>query len=128
MPSISTPSWARAVANRAPAGAWRFVAAVLCTILTWALAAGAAQAEPRTHTVVIENMQFMPATLAVRVGDRIVWRNDDLVPHTATTLTGRFDSGTIAHGKSWTHVAGQRGTLPYVCTFHPMMKAALVVQ
>jgi plastocyanin len=84
-------------------------------------------ANAATHTVTIENMQFSPATITVHPGDRIVWRNTDLVPHTATAR-GRFDSGAIAPGHSWTHVAPPPGRYDYVCTFHPGMKATLVVQ
>jgi plastocyanin len=85
--------------------------------------AGAAQ----THTVVIEGMQFSPQALTVQHGDRIVWQNKDLVPHTATAA-GSFDSGTIEAGKSWSYVANKAGTLAYVCTLHPTMKATLIVK
>ena len=80
-----------------------------------------------THTIRIEGMQYVPATLKVRRGDRVVWDNRDVVPHTATAK-GKFDSGHIAMGKSWSHVMGKAGRFEYVCTFHPGMKASLVVQ
>jgi plastocyanin len=80
-----------------------------------------------THTVRIEGMQFVPATITAHAGDRIVWRNEDLVPHTATAR-GRFDSGAIAPGRSWEHEVPPPGRYDYVCTFHPGMKATLVVQ
>jgi len=95
--------------------------------VTLALAAHAAWPEPRTHTVVIEGMQFSPPALTVQRGDRVVWQNKDLVPHTATAAGG-FDSGTIEAGKAWTYVAGKPGTLAYLCTLHPTMKATLIVQ
>jgi plastocyanin len=81
----------------------------------------------QTHTVRIENMQFVPPVLTVHPGDRIVWRNDDLVPHTATAA-GRFDSGVIAPGHSATRVAPRPGRYGYVCTLHPGMKGEVVVQ
>ena len=80
-----------------------------------------------THTVTIEGMKFEPATLTVKRGDRIVWQNKDVVPHTATAA-GVFDSGSIAPGKSWSTTAARAGTQPYVCRFHPGMKAEVVVQ
>lgn len=86
---------------------------------------GIVQAED--HTVRIEGMQFVPATLTVKPGDRIVWRNQDLVPHTATA-TPAFDSGAIAPGRSWTQAAGRPGRYDVVCRFHPGMKATVVVQ
>ena len=79
------------------------------------------------HVVTIEGMQFHPATVTVHPGDRVTWRNADLVPHTATAA-GRFDSGSIGAGKRWTWTAGRAGTYDYVCTFHPGMKAGIVVR
>jgi plastocyanin len=85
-------------------------------------------ANAATHTVKIEGMQFQPATITAKAGDRIVWRNADLVPHTVTAR-GRFDSGAIAPGRSWEHqVPATPGRYDYICTFHPGMKATLVVQ
>jgi plastocyanin len=84
-------------------------------------------AAAETHEVRIEGMQFTPATLAVKKGDKVVWRNADLVPHTATAA-GHFDSRTIAAGASWSYVARKPGRYGYVCTLHPGMKATLVVQ
>ena len=72
-------------------------------------------------------MRFNPETLTVHRGDRIVWRNKDLVPHTATAA-GAFDSRTIASDRSWTYVARKSGTLPYACTLHPTMKGTLKVE
>ena len=80
-----------------------------------------------THTITIEGMKFSPATVTVKAGDRIVWNNKDVVPHTATAK-GAFDSGSIAVGKSWSHAAPKPGKYDYVCTFHPGMKATLVVK
>jgi plastocyanin len=94
------------------------------------LAAAAAlpsQAQPVTHTVRIEGMQFVPATLTVRKGDRIFWQNADLVPHTATAA-GKFDSKTIAAGRSWSAEAPAPGRYDVVCTLHPGMKSVVVVQ
>ena len=85
-------------------------------------------AEGAAHTVVIENMQFTPAELSVHRGERIVWVNKDLFPHTATAASHAFDSGGIAAGSSWTYVASKAGEYAYGCTFHPTMKAILKVQ
>ncbi len=104
-----------------------------CSAGAWLLAvlASAALSTPaaaRTHTVTIENMQFTPVRLSVRAGDRIVWVNRDLFPHTVTAGDRAFDSGPIPAGGSWTYVASKRGEYPYLCTLHPTMKATLVAQ
>ena len=51
--------------------------------------------QPETHTVTMEGMRFQPEVLVVAPGDTIVWVNKDLVPHTATSKVGGFDSNTI---------------------------------
>lgn len=85
-------------------------------------------AKGAVHTVVIENMQYNPPELRVHRGERIVWVNKDLFPHTVTAAAHPFDSGSIAAGASWTYVAGKTGEYAYGCTFHPTMKGILKVQ
>ena len=93
---------------------------------------GGAEAQPpakgAVHTVVIENMQYNPPQLRVHRGDRIVWVNKDLFPHTVTAAAHAYDSGSIAANASWSYVASKAGEYPYGCTFHPTMKAILEVQ
>src|SRR4051812_5577480 len=129
MPSTSKHPWARRVADRRPAPATRWPLALAGAVIaaaTLGVAAPAFGAAAQEHTVVIEGMQFKPAALTVRRGDRVVWRNRDLVPHTATAAQA-FDSRTIEAGGSWTYTARKTGTLAYGCTFHPGMKGTLTV-
>jgi len=100
-------------------------------------AAGAARrpAHPSTSSapparelaVAIDGMRFVPATLAVRPGDRVTWVNKDLVPHTVTARDGRFDSKAIASGASFTWTASGRGHVDYACLYHPTMVATLTL-
>jgi plastocyanin len=85
-------------------------------------------AAPQTHTVTIDAMRFVPQTLTVRRGDRVVWVNKDLFPHTATATSGTFDSGSIASNASWTYVAREPGRHAYLCSLHTTMTATLTVQ
>jgi len=82
----------------------------------------------KTYTVTIEGMRFNPQTLTVHRGDRLVWINRDLFPHTATADSKAFDSGSIAPNVSWTYRARRVGEFDYGCTFHPTMRARLVVE
>jgi plastocyanin len=86
-----------------------------------------AQAAPATHRVTIDAFEFKPATLTVKQGDSVVWRNADPVPHSATAK-GTFDSGPLATGASWRYTATKKGRFDYVCTLHPTMKGVLVVE
>lgn len=84
----------------------------------------------RTHTVVIEEMKFSPAELRIHPGERVVFQNKDLVPHTATAADSKaFDSGLIDAGASWsTQVDGTPQTIRYVCLYHPTMTGRIVVE
>lgn len=90
--------------------------------------AGSAERKQVAHTVVIEDMQFSPANLTIRLGEQIVWVNKDLFPHTVTSATKAFDSGSIAANGSWSFTPRKAGAYPYMCTFHPTMKATITVQ
>jgi plastocyanin len=87
-----------------------------------------AQSTHGVHTVTVVGMKFVPDKLEVHPGDTIVWKNDDIVPHTVTATDKSFDSGAIISGKSWHHVVQKKGRLAYSCTFHPTMKGTLVVK
>lgn len=80
-----------------------------------------------TKTVVIEGMTFQPATLTVKQGDTVVWKNADLYAHTATGA-GTFDSKEIAPNGTWKFTATKKGSFPYICTLHPVMKGTLIVK
>ena len=84
--------------------------------------------KPKTHTVTMENMRFKPSNLTVTRGDTIVWVNKDLVPHTATSKAGGFDSQGIEAEKSWRFTVRKKGDFSYICTFHPTMTAMLRVK
>ena len=88
-----------------------------------------ALAKPKTHTVVIEAMQFSPQVLEVSPGDTVVWVNKDAFPHNATATDRSFQSEKeIASNGSWKFKAVKKGTFPYICTLHPTMKASLIVK
>ena len=89
-----------------------------------------ASAEPKTVTVVIRRFKFEPATVTVNEGDTVEWKNDDVVPHTATEGVSKpsFDSGTIETGAAWRYITRNKGTYDYTCTFHPNMEGKLIVQ
>lgn len=84
----------------------------------------------RTHTVVIESMKFTPATLRIKARDRVIFRNDDFVPHTATAEGPRgFDSQLIKAGESWSvQISAGPQTIRYRCIYHPTMKGEIVVE
>ena len=86
------------------------------------------KAKPRTHIVTISGFEFIPETLTVKAGDTVIWKNEDIVPHTVTTEGKGFDSKSIESKASWKHTAKKAGAYSYICAFHPTMKAKLIVR
>ena len=103
-----------------PAGGVAIVLLLALAAQTPALAA--------THTVTIVGMVFEPATLQAAAGDRIVWLNRDLVPHTASAVDRSFDSGRIEPGQRWSLVLTTAGVVDYGCAYHPTMQGRLEVR
>lgn len=103
--------------------------ALLCVAATSVAHADTRKAEVRkTHIVTVASMQFSPQSLVVRRGDRIVWVNKDLFPHTATADSKVFDSREIVPEASWAYVVEESGDYTYSCTYHPTMKGKITVR
>jgi plastocyanin/uncharacterized membrane protein len=77
--------------------------------------------------VVIKQMHFEPATLNVKAGVTVQWKNEDIFTHTVTADDGSFDSGPIEPGSSWQTTIRKTGTIGYHCRPHPNMTAELVI-
>src|SRR5512140_2791764 len=73
---------------------------------------------PATHVVALRKVAFDPAIVRAAPGDTIVWRNDDLVPHTVTARDGRWGSGNLAPDSTFRWVVAGRDSAPYFCTYH----------
>jgi plastocyanin len=91
------------------------------------LAVAACGKGSKEHLVIMRGMVFDPPELVVASGDKVTWRNDDIVAHTATA-DGRFDSGEVPPGGTYSVTVRQKGALRYRCTMHPTMLASLDVR
>jgi plastocyanin len=108
------------------AAAIAFAGALAGTLVLAGAPALAADA-PAKHTVLMDGTKYEPATLTVKRGATVTFVNKDPFPHTVTT-PGKFDSKSIAAGKSWKYAAKKAGTYEYICTLHPNMKGTLIVE
>jgi plastocyanin len=88
---------------------------------------GAAQAQ-ETNAVVIKNFDFAPMTITIKAGSSVTWKNFDGEPHTVTSVDGLFRSGAIDQNESFTFKFDKPGTYQYLCSIHPRMRAAVIVQ
>lgn len=85
------------------------------------------------------NPDYEPDDAQVPLGNKIVWHNEDNVPHTATSGTGPtdpasgdlFDTSIVLAGESSSPVeltgVSEGDTIDYYCTVHPYMVATITV-
>lgn len=105
-----------------------FVGLATVTVVAPSLVkAGESGAKARLHTVEITGFKFVPATLTVRPGDRILWINRDIAPHTATATDDSWDTGSLKKDERTTTDVSEGFTGEYYCRFHPHMKGSLTL-
>jgi plastocyanin len=88
----------------------------------WGVTAG----EAGQVTISMKNRQFSPDTVTVKVGDSVVWINDDEDVHQVISgkdlsdpsLGKPLDSGTLLPGQRLTFTFTKPGTYPYMCVIH----------
>lgn len=81
---------------------------------------------PSTDTVVIRQMQFIPAVLSVSAGDTVIWVNKGMVDHTVTSQDASWSSDTVRVGSTWKKVITD--SINYFCSIHPTMKGRVLVK
>ena len=82
-----------------------------------------------TQTVNISGFQFSPASLTINIGDTVKWVNKDSFSHTTTSdQTPPLWDKTLAQSASYSRIFTKEGTYTYHCTFHPNMKATIIVR
>jgi plastocyanin len=77
---------------------------------------------------------YDPPNVTIFVGGEILWRNDDLSPHTVTSGTaiagpdGNFDSGLITAGQTFSNRFDESGDFRYYCMIHPWAVGSITVE
>jgi plastocyanin len=110
----------------------RAIARLLVLVLALsatAVPAGAtdeAQGGGRVRVRIVDN-RFRPRTIEVARGTRVLWVNRGSNPHTTTSNTGLWDSGTLSSGERFTRRFGRRGTFRFHCEIHPTMTGRIIV-
>ena len=104
-----------------------------------AQAVNSASKQPATRTVHMKNLRghnpfgFVPQTLVITVGTKVVWSNTSSAPHTVTA-SGEypyFNSGTqklIKPQHQWSFTFRKTGTFHYYCIVHPFMHGTVIVR
>lgn len=89
--------------------------------------------------VTMQNISYQPASLSVRVGQTVMWRNGEgsMIPHTTTsgscsggtcTANGMWDSPQLNPGGTFSFSFASAGTFTYYCRVHgAAMQGRIVV-
>jgi plastocyanin len=90
-------------------------------------AAGQTAQTSAVKPVDIDNFAYAPATLSVGKGTTVTFTNSSAVSHTATR-GGGFTTGVIKPGRAASVRFAQKGTFPYHCLIHPLMRGKVIVR
>ena len=81
------------------------------------------------HVVAQKDKAFATKSLAVKVGDKVNFRNDDSFSHNIFSLADDmpFDLGTYGQGQSKSVVFTKPGKFEIECAIHPDMRMVINV-
>jgi plastocyanin len=72
-----------------------------------------------TVEVTMKDIRFVPHNITAKVGQKIVWTNNDGAPHNVTATEGAdFASETINNGQTYEYTPAKAGVIQYICTLH----------
>ncbi|MDD5099053.1 MAG: cupredoxin family copper-binding protein, partial [Candidatus Colwellbacteria bacterium] len=77
--------------------------------------------------VTIDSFLFNPPDITVPNGTKVIWTNNDQVPHTVTSQ-GYFDSKILSNGETFSFTFSKTGVFEYICSLHPNMKGKVTVE
>ncbi len=77
------------------------------------------------HTVEIKGLSFIPEEIAVGVGDRITWVNQDDDEHDLRSDT--FDAPPMQKGQTFSFTFSQPDVIQYRCQIHTYMQGKVTV-
>lgn len=113
----------------------RWVAAAIAAAVLAAAVIAAVMLMPQTAAVDIINegttpdaATFEPATISLRPGTTVIWKNTDASAHTVTSRTGVFDSGVMGPEEEFQFTFESPGTFEYYCKIHPVMVGSVQVR
>ena len=94
--------------------------------------AGCEKGSGNTVNVCMKDIQYVPKSVTVPVGGKVVWTNTDQTPHTVTKDKGPgedFDSKSMPAGNGrFEQSFSEAGRVEYVCTIHPKQLGTVIVE
>jgi plastocyanin len=71
---------------------------------------------------------FVPASITVPKGAKVIWTNTSDAPHTVTSNSNAFTtSSSLMQNQTFSMVFNTAGTYDYHCSIHTYMKATITV-
>jgi plastocyanin len=82
----------------------------------------------------LEDKAYRPNPVSIKVGETVIWTNNDLTIHTVTegnpstnVPTNGFDSGLLNPDETFKYVFEKAGTIQYHCILHPAMIGSVII-
>jgi plastocyanin len=82
----------------------------------------------KTIEVGLYDNHFEPNVLRIAAGTTVQWTNHGQHRHTISADNGKWESGEVAPGNSYTYTFAWPGTYPYHCNVHADMRGRIVVK
>ena len=76
----------------------------------------------------MKDIKFVPEQAEAKVGQKIVWTNNESIPHNVTATEGAdFASDTMQKDDTFEYTPEKAGTIKYVCTIHEGQNGQITV-
>ena len=93
-----------------------------------ALSYGDAAGSSGDAVVAISNFTFKPGDLTIKAGTKVVFKNEDDIPHRVAAVDGSFSSKALDTDDQASFTFRKPGVFAYFCTLHPRMQGKIVVR
>ena len=81
-----------------------------------------------TVKVAMKDILFVPEKVTARVGQTVVWTNEDDIVHDVKAEKGAdFESKAVSKDETYKAKLTKAGTIDYVCTIHPSQRGSITV-
>jgi quinohemoprotein ethanol dehydrogenase len=92
---------------------------------TGAIAAGVDKVEIGTNNM---EYRYGPGRIRIKAGTAVTWTNIGDLPHSATDIEFKWDTGDIGSGESKSVTFNEPGNYYYICKPHPWMYGQIIVE
>ncbi len=100
----------------------------IAVVVVLGLLAGPLVAQATSGDITISGLVYSPSTFTADVSDTIIWGNQDVPTHTATSdVKGFYNTGDIG-GSLVYEQALVAGTIPFHCKYHASMEGTLKIR